>query len=320
MLSSGGLSREKALEAGIRAVIFKPVRQFQLYDTLVSIVPGRRHSLRRKEEINKKRDIRLHGRVLLVDDEPINQKVAEAILQKFGLQTEVANNGWEAVQMVQSREYSLVLMDIQMPEMSGFEATEIIRKREQLEGRKRVVIIAMTANAMETTRKRCLAIGMDDFITKPIKPDVLAERLHPWLGIPLEALTGDGDLDASGAADESVGRSAHWNRSRALEFVGGDTELLRQMTELFLQRNAELLGRVERAVAVGDAAALCEAAHAYKGAVNHFAAVGVREIAFALEKAGRNNEMANVDELWNHLQKEADLLGKELQQTLDREP
>ena len=320
MLSSGGLSREKALEAGIRAVIFKPVRQFQLYDTLVSIVPGRRHSLRRKEEKDKKRDIRLRGRVLLVDDEPINQKVAEAILQKFGLETEVANNGWEAVQMVQSREYSLVLMDIQMPEMSGFEATEIIRKREQLEGRKRVVIIAMTANAMETTRKRCLAIGMDDFITKPIKPDVLAERLHPWLGIPHEAATGDGGADASGTTKESVGRSAHWNRRRALEFVGGDTELLRQMMELFLLRNAELLERVERAVAVGDAAALCEAAHAYKGAVNHFAAVGVREIAFALEKAGRNNEMANVDELWNHLQKEVDILVNELQQALVREP
>ena len=220
MLSSGGLARDKALEAGIRSVIFKPVRQFQLYDTLSSVVPGRKHSVKRKEEKEKK-SIHLQGRVLLVDDEPINQKVAEAILQKFGLQTEVASNGWEAVQMVQSQDFSLVLMDIQMPEMSGFEATEIIRKREEQEGRKPVVIIAMTANAMETTRKRCLDIGMDDFITKPIKPDVLAERLHPWLGIPLEEMAAVDSAD-SAAAGGGVGRQTHWNRDRALEYVGGD--------------------------------------------------------------------------------------------------
>ena len=91
------------------------------------------------------------------------------------------------------------------------------------------------------------------------------------------------------------------------------------MLDLFLQRNAELLGRVERAIAAGDASALCEAAHAYKGAVNHFAAVGVREIAFALEKAGRNSEMANVEELWGHLQKEVGQLVDELRQEQLRE-
>ncbi len=317
MLSSGGVSRGKALEAGIRSVIYKPIRQLQLYDTLSSVVPGRKHSLKRKEE-NQKKAFRLQGRVLLVDDEPINQKVAAAILQKFGLQTEVAANGREAVQMVQAKDYSLVLMDIQMPEMSGFEATEIIRRREQQEGGKRVVIIAMTANAMEATRKRCLAIGMDDFITKPIKPDVLAERLYPWLGISLDAAaaTHSGD-DAQ--VEEKIGQQSHWNRIRALEFVGGDAELLRQMLGLFLQRNGQLLGRVEAAVAARDAAALCEAAHAYKGAVSHFAALEVRELAFTLEKVGKSGELGNIEELWGQLQVASGQLQDELQQAFSQE-
>ena len=311
MLSSGGVPRDRAAELGIRSVLFKPIRQFQLYEALASIVAGRRYSLKRTED-KEKREIRLHGRVLLVDDEPINQKVAEAILQKFGLQTDLANNGWEAVQMVQAGDYSLILMDIQMPEMSGYEATEIIRKREEQEGRKRVVIIAMTANAMEATRRKCLAIGMDDFITKPIKPDVLAERLHPWLGVPFAA-------DADSAGGQASARPASWNRGKALEFVGGDSELLHDMMGLFLQRNTQLLLRVQEAIGARSADSLCEAAHAYKGAVNHFAAVGVREIAQTLERAGRNNQLDDVDALWELLLTEAAHLQSDLQQAYDEE-
>ncbi len=315
MLSSGRVAKEEAEAAGIRSVIYKPIRQMQLYDTLASIIPDRSLNLKRAEDVQKKA-IRLQGRVLLVDDEPINQKVAEAILQKFGLQTEVAGNGWEAVQMVEAGDYSLVLMDIQMPEMSGFEATEIIRKREQQGGRKPVVIIAMTANAMEATRQRCLAIGMDDFITKPIKPDVLAERLHPWLGISLQGMT----HDKSGAAGRAMGKTGqprHWNRSRALEFVGGDAELLRQLMELFLQRNGELLDRVGAAVAGRDAAALHEAAHAYKGALNHFAALAARDKALALENAGRSGDLGHAEELWRQLQEESAMLQDELQRAFN---
>jgi signal transduction histidine kinase/CheY-like chemotaxis protein len=313
LLSSGSVPRDKAVEAGIRSIIYKPIRQLQLYDILVSVISGRWYSLKRSEE-KEKRELRLHGKVLLVDDEPINQKVAEAILQKFGLETEVAGNGWEAVRMVQGGDYSLVLMDIQMPEMSGYEATEIIRKREQEEGRDRVVIIAMTANAMETTRRKCLAIGMDDFITKPIKPEVLAERLFPWLGVSIDA----GIADDIGA-EAPVPRASYWNRAQALQFVGGDSELLHDMMGLFLQRNTPLLLRVDAAIQARDAGALCEAAHAYKGAVNHFAAVGVREIALALEKAGRNNNLDGIDDLWELLLNEAASLQTELQQAYDAE-
>jgi signal transduction histidine kinase/CheY-like chemotaxis protein len=314
LLSSRSVPRDKAVEAGIRSIVYKPIRRLQLYDVLIAVVSGRRSSLKRSEE-KEKRELRLRGKVLLVDDEPINQKVAEAILQKFGLETEVAGNGWEAVRMVQGGDYSLVLMDIQMPEMSGYEATEVIRKREQEEGRERVVIIAMTANAMETTRRKCLAIGMDDFLTKPIKPDVLAERLLPWLGVPVDA----GAAGEGGAAEAPVHVPSCWNRTQALQFVGGDSQLLHDMIGLFLQRNTPLLLRVDAAIQARDARALCEAAHAYKGAVNHFAAVGVREIALALEKAGRNDNLDGIEELWELLLNEASSLQTELEQAYDDE-
>jgi CheY-like chemotaxis protein len=312
MLSSGGVVREKAGEAGIRSVIYKPVRRFQLYDALSSITPEHNQSQQRREE---QREIRLQGRVLLVDDEPINQKVAAAILQKFGLEIEVAGNGREAVEKVEAGDYSLVLMDIQMPEMSGFEATEIIRRHEQKEGRRRVVIIAMTANAMETTRQRCLAIGMDDFITKPIRPDVLAERLKPWLG---GALAAGVDPGPEGEPPEAAGQMSCWDRLRALQFVGGDSELLDEMIGLFLQRQPQLLARVEAAVLAGDAESLSEAAHAYKGAVSHFAASGVQDLALALERAGKSRELDNARDLWSQLQEEAVRLQEALQQALSR--
>jgi signal transduction histidine kinase/DNA-binding response OmpR family regulator len=312
MLSSGGVVREKAGEAGIRSVIYKPVRRFQLYDALSSITPEHNQSQQRREE---QREIRLQGRVLLVDDEPINQKVAAAILQKFGLEIEVAGNGREAVEKVEAGDYSLVLMDIQMPEMSGFEATEIIRRHEQKEGRRRVVIIAMTANAMETTRQRCLAIGMDDFITKPIRPDVLAERLKPWLG---GALAAGVDPGPEGEPPEAAGQMSCWDRLRALQFVGGDSELLDEMIGLFLQRQPQLLARVEAAVLAGDAESLSEAAHAYKGAVSHFAAPGVQDLALALERAGKSRDLDNARDLWSQLQEEAVRLQEALQQALSR--
>ena len=136
MLSSGSLKFDAARKNGIKAVIHKPIHQTHLYDTLVSrtshhgvVFPGSQKT---------ERPPLLSGRVLLVDDEQINQKVACAILQQFGLEIDLAVNGWEAVQLSDANRYDVILMDIQMPEMSGYEATEIIREREDSTGARRV--------------------------------------------------------------------------------------------------------------------------------------------------------------------------------------
>jgi len=125
-------------------------------------------------------------RLLLVEDNAVNRKVALRMLAKGGLRADTAMNGREAVEAWQQQEYDLVLMDIQMPEMDGFEATRAIREREH-RGRRRTVIIAMTANAMQGDRERCLAAGMDDYITKPVQAERLFATLAAWAGRTGEA-------------------------------------------------------------------------------------------------------------------------------------
>ena len=321
LLSPDGGIRKKALEAGIRTIIYKPVRLAQFYAVLnsVSRLNGETEGGTGKTELYG----RLGGRILLVDDEPINQKVGVAILKKFGFATDIAGNGCEAVRIAGEKHYDLILMDIQMPEMSGFDATKAIREREKRSGLPRTPIVAMTANALESTRDHCLSIGMDDFITKPIKPEILIKRLLPWLSPQFSPHSGKMFEDSSASAlrgqekvvqkevTQAVGMS--WNPARALQFVGGDASLLRELAEVFLERHSLLLESVGRTIKEGDAEALQEAAHAYKGAVSHFAADTIRDLAIMLEKKGREGDLDGTDLLFVRLQAQGSVLVKELE-------
>jgi len=293
MLSSGGMLAEPLENADIEAIIYKPIRRNQLYDAL-SHSNSVDMSLRQPKQIPKPLAV-LSGRVLLVDDEPINQKIAGATLERFGLQTDMASNGAEALRLLAKHEYDLVLMDIQMPEMDGYEATEIIRAQEAQRGHKRVIIIAMTANALESTRARCLEAGMDDFISKPIKPDLLAKRLSPWLE---DGKITSGEAGTSCRQKNTAGQGEEiWDRQRALQFVDGEQDVLYDLIILFLQRKDILLQAVANAVKEDDPVLLDDAAHAFKGAVNHFAAEPVRQIAQELEKKGKDGDMTGTKEL-----------------------
>jgi CheY-like chemotaxis protein len=223
--------------------------------------------------------------VLLVEDESINQKLAAAILKKIGFTVDIADNGLEAVQMVEKKHYSMVLMDIQLPEISGYEAVRQIRSIEEEQGRKRVPIIAMTANDSNETRRKCIEIGMDDFITKPINPDRLMVRIAPWFGsLPNKRIqkkkTGTGEKHENLPAEV-------WNREQTLAFVGGDLELFCGLAEMFIEKNHLLIENIRRAIDRNDGPALREAAHSYKGAVSHFSAEKMRRLAFKLETFGR---------------------------------
>jgi PAS domain S-box-containing protein len=177
-----------AQDAGFAAYLTKPVRQSQLYECLTLVLANAsraeaeasppaapiitRHRLSEVEAQSK-------GRILLADDNPVNQKVAVKMLEKLGCRVDMAGNGKEAVEALERTSYALVFMDCQMPEMDGLEATRTIRRRE---GRNRhTPIIAMTANVMEEDRERCLKAGMDDFISKPIASQALAAMLNRWL-------------------------------------------------------------------------------------------------------------------------------------------
>lgn len=313
MLTSGIIERQKVKDAGIDGAIFKPIRKRQLFRALGAHKEQSSESKEKKDAIDSVLANRLEGSVLLVDDEIINQKVGCTILQKFGLEVDLAVNGKDAVRMVKQYNYDLVLMDIQMPEMSGYKATEMIRTWEKKNHKKRVPIIAMTANAMESAKEKCLTIGMDDFISKPIKPDSLYERLQPWL----KEYTLQHELeDASGHRRKDSGSEDLWNLEQALKLVGGDQDLLTQMVHLFLERSEMMVDRIESALQTGNAVEVNESAHAFKGAVNHFCAQPLILLAKKIELKGKLDDLSGTTPLLAELQQECDKLCRSLQNYL----
>lgn len=176
----GDAQRAQAL--GIAAYLSKPIRQSDLFDCLALVLSENRdphqHPIVTKHII---KEMRHPLRVLLVEDNLINQKVAQGLLRKIGLAADIANNGVEALSAYQSHPYDLVLMDMQMPEMDGIEATQRIRAYELENLARPVPIVAMTANAMKGDREICLAAGMTDYVSKPIMIQHLQAALHRCL-------------------------------------------------------------------------------------------------------------------------------------------
>ena len=258
-------------------------------------------------------DVPLIGKALLVDDEPINRKVVVAILEKFGLEMEMAQNGLEALPMIESTHYALVFMDINMPEMGGCEATKLIRTLEKNSERRRATIIAMTADGAEKSQRKCFEAGMDDFLTKPIKPEILIERIAHWLGTETDK-TILPPLEVKKKQPRNLPEQELWSQTRALQFVGGDKALFREIATVFIGRNDLLLQNIEAAIVRGNADDLLETAHAYKGAIGYFASPILRQSAMALEELAKNGQVDGVNEHLITLRKNSQLLCKDLYQ------
>jgi signal transduction histidine kinase/DNA-binding response OmpR family regulator len=171
----------EAKDAGIAMVLTKPVRQARLRDCLARVLGGAGPAATTNEPAaGPPAPATITARVLVVEDNRVNQVIAVRMLEKLGCRVDVAANGREALEMARGLAYDLILMDCQMPEMDGYAATAAIRDREAGTGR-RVAIVAMTANAMEDDRDRCLAAGMDDYLAKPIKPAGLVAMVAKWV-------------------------------------------------------------------------------------------------------------------------------------------
>ncbi len=187
MLTSSGVRGDsfQMKKIGINGYFNKPIKQSDLYDGIVSVLggAGKSNKARQKEKLVTRHTIKetkkYEARILLAEDNMINQKVAIHLLNKFGYRTDAVGNGREAVEALKTIPYSLILMDVQMPEMDGFEATQKIRELNN--DRKDTPIIAMTANAMKGDRERCLDAGMNDYIPKPVKPENLLAVITAWI-------------------------------------------------------------------------------------------------------------------------------------------
>ncbi len=253
---------ELTRSAGIAASLSKPVRTAALHECIATVV-GHRDAERRQAGALAPGTIaaRHPAHVLLVEDNPVNQQVAARMLEKMGHRVDVAGNGLEAVTAVREIPYAAVLMDCQMPEMDGYDATRAIRR---LPDRARTPIIAMTASAMETDRRRCLDAGMDDHLAKPVQLVELRDRLDRWL----EEAAPAGARGGGGAApDPPTDPPLDPEVLAGLRQLGAESgrDIVAQLTTLFLTTAIETLERIHQALADRDPAALGRAAHAIKG-------------------------------------------------------
>ncbi|HSH23301.1 MAG TPA: response regulator [Acidimicrobiales bacterium] len=298
LTSSVEVGAEAAQEAGIEVRLTKPVRLSQLYDSLMRLTappadatptPAPRSSTKRQEH---------RGRVLVVEDNTTNQMVALGILDELGYSADVASNGVEALEAFAQREYTAVLMDCQMPEMDGYEATAEIRRREG--NNRHTPVIAMTAGAVEGDRERCLAAGMDDYIAKPFTPERLDSALAHWVGEVVAMPEG-----AARDAAAEVGGVLDTERLEVLRRMGpADGSLLGKVVHAFATDAPAQLSALRRALADRDATAIHRAAHRLRGAAGNVGATAVVELCAELEASGRLGSFERAVELVAELEGE----------------
>ena len=276
MLTSSGQpgDAKRCRELGLAAYLTKPISQDDLFDTIST-------ALSRTVEPNAEKSPRTvkvgDGRslkILLAEDNLVNERLAVLLLEKRGFQVTVARNGKQAVDAVGSSEFDVVLMDVQMPQMNGLDATKAIRSK----GGRHIPIIAMTAHAMKGDRDICLSAGMDAYITKPIRATQLFETI--------EALM----LSQAEPGQES---EASLDFSAALIRVDSDQELFRELIDAFLEEYPPLMKAAQQAIERGDAAKLARAAHALKGSICNFTGTGAFNMAVELETLAQSGDLKN---------------------------
>jgi HPt (histidine-containing phosphotransfer) domain-containing protein/CheY-like chemotaxis protein len=246
--------------------------------------------------------------VLLTDDNAFNQKVGVLKLQKYGHTVVVAGSGREALARLEQEKFDLVLMDVQMPEMDGFEATGIIRTREKETGQ-HMPIIAMTGRAMKGDREQCLAAGMDGYVTKPVQDAALWQAIREVL--PAELLNRPRSSSVPAVAPvAAVEASAGVVLDRAVLVarIGGNEKLLNELVEVFREDCGKLVPELRAALLEGDAARLGEAAHSLKGMVAFFGVESATEAARHLEKLGRQGDLSAAQDALGRLSHELDRL------------
>jgi PAS domain S-box-containing protein len=280
---------------GITAQLMKPMKQSELFDAIVTALDrrGPRRTAAAHPHPEPAAPQASSLRILLAEDNLVNQRLARGVLEGLGHVVSVANNGRQAVDMLDALDFDLVLMDVQMPELDGLAATRAIRQRERQRGLRRIPIVAMTAHAMKGDRELCLDAGMDDYLSKPIRVNELAEKLADLFP------AGRG---AALAAASLAAAQALVNWEDALRAVRGNRDLLREVIAAFLEDTPRLLDEAERALREGDAATLRRASHSLKGSLLFLNARDPIETARLMEQLAREGQLQSAAELWGALQ------------------
>jgi CheY-like chemotaxis protein len=249
-----------------------------------------------------RQSIPLLGKVLVVEDNPVNQAVVKKMLEKSGLTPVTAADGIEALACLQREDFDMVLMDCQMPQMDGYEATRTLRQRETEKGLIRTPVIAMTANAMPGDRESCLDAGMDDYLAKPIKPSVLDSKLRQWL--PMQApLTAGEDPEQPVAKLEtpqsSLDDSLDYSVLQTLYETMDDDFVT--ILHSYLEHAPQLLNEIERAILEKRPEPLIRPAHSLKSSSANVGAMQLSELARELEHKARQGDTTDLTSLYRNL-------------------
>ena len=246
-------------------------------------------------------------RVLLAEDSLVNQKVAIAVLSRLGHTTVVAHHGKEALAILASQEFDVVLMDVQMPEMDGFEATAAIRAAEQSTG-KHQPIVAMTAHAMAGDRQRCLDAGMDAYVAKPFQRAPLLQAIATAIG--LQRSKGE-----ESPPSETLSRVVDW--SAALAHVMDDQELLKDLSQTCIDETGKILSLLPAVIETGNARETRRLAHTMKSAMGLFHAVSAKQCSQELEDQAATGDLASAPKLFERFKAEVDRVIPILQRFVD---
>ena len=291
---------QQAQKVGINAFLVKPISSAKLLNAILEAFGKRNSNASYQQEMPKATHLLKNivgARILLVEDNAINQQVAQELLESAKFVVEIANNGLEAVQMVEHSPYDVVLMDVQMPEMDGYAATSKIRSNPRLD---KLPIIAMTAHAMDTNRDKCLAIGMNDFVTKPIDINQLFATLAKWIkpdtrNVPTCVLTEKNPIDAENTAP--IVDLPGINVKSGLQRLGSNRNLFRKLWTNFRQDYAGATQEIKSLLAqTSDLESANRLVHSIKGVAGNLGATELFKMARELETAIKQNNAASWSE------------------------
>lgn len=296
----------KLTSLGCDGYLVKPVKKDHLEEMVLTVLcekPGKPSNLRQSGQLITSHTIserrRKLAQILLAEDNPINQKLAVNLLRKNGYSVDVVDNGKMAIEAMVNKKYTVVLMDVQMPEMDGTEATQSFRLKEKTGYR--TPIIAMTAHAMKGDKERFLAAGMDDYLSKPLEPEEFFLTIDKWINVTLPQT---GPLDVNQVlpqttikAEEKPGGNGPINLVEALPRFGDDFEFFKTMLGEFIKNLPERISTLEEAIKKNDVQGVTRAAHNMKGASANFSTEAIRSFAGEIEMNGHNGNIDSAAEL-----------------------
>ncbi len=294
-------------EKGFAAYLTKPVKQSQFYDCLTTLTSTKEEMLKDQPATIVTRhsiaeDKKQKQRILLVEDNITNQKVALNILKKFGYNADAASNGKEAVKALEMKPYDIVLMDCQMPEMDGYEATGEIRNPESKVLDHKVPVIALTAHAMKGDREKCLEAGMDDYLCKPVNPQELCDILEKWVAKQNYSLQEETTVSDIKPVQDI------FDKASLIDRLMGDEELANKILGEFLEDVRRMITALKEALDNDDASLVQHRAHTLNGASATVGALALQEMAHHIEVAGEAGDLDKAGSLVTKINEQLEML------------